>query len=387
MVRKVRKLGLKKASTAPAKRPTVKSKAKRARKQPTLDDALAIMRKHYGYENFSKAQSAIIEQVLSGSDVLGILPTGGGKSMTFIAPAMLLKGLTLVISPLIALMKDQVDNLAKRGIPAAAINSHIDESERREIENDIVDGKIRILYVAPERFSSSIFMRWLKNIPVSLVAVDECHCVSSYGHDFRPAYSNIQTIFDTVRTPRGTRPACLALTATLPLDIEDKVAHGIGLDSAYYRIVGDPIRPNFAYRVIHCPLNELHHRLLRRVETWDVTTGRYIVYVGRVKECDPVANRIRSRMGWAGDPADQSDEAKDRRLQCATYNGKMKHRERTALQERFTNGQSPIVVATCAFGMGIDIPNVREIVHLGIKGSLEDYVQEAGRAGRDGLPA
>jgi len=330
-----------------------------------LDSAREVLQAHWGFDQFRPAQEKVILAALNGEDVLAVLPTGYGKSATFQVPALMSEGTAIVISPLIALMKDQADDCKKRGIPASYINSHVSDKEVHTRFNDLIGGAFKVFYIAPERLSSPSFREAIQLTNVSFIVVDEAHCVSRWGHDFRPAYSKIKNLVDMVSVD-GQRPPIMAVTATATRDIEADIMKGCGIEGGYARIVGDPIRPNLAYKVMQGnPWGNLRVIL----KSWDVVNGRYIIYCGTRKGAEKVALMAEEHLedGCVG-----------------FYHAGMDKDARIKAQNAFKSGEKPVVVATCAFGMGIDVPNIRSVVHFGIPGSIEDYCQEAGRAGRDG---
>lgn len=343
-----------------------KTKAKQIAAPPLMKVARDKLHEVWGYEEFRKGQDKIISHLLAGDDVLAVLPTGSGKSICFQIPALCSDGTTVVISPLIALMKDQVDDLNAVGVPAAFINSTQDDTVQQEVLMDFVAGAYKLLYVAPERLRSKAFTDAVTVAEVNLLAVDEAHCVSQWGHDFRPAYQRIQAIVKSMEEA-DNRPPILACTATCPVGIEDDVAKGVGMDSDYVRIVADPIRPNFTYNVMH---GNMWYNLTSVARQFNPETGRYLVYCITRRSAEIVANKIEDEVG---------------KNLVAFYHAGMTGQDRARVQDQFKSGERPIVCATCAFGMGIDVPNIRAVVHCGVPGSIEDYTQEIGRGGRDGL--
>lgn len=330
-----------------------------------LSEARAVLTEHWGYDDFRPDQKEILPEILAGKDVLAILPTGGGKSVLFQVPAMLTEGTTLVISPLIALMKDQVDDCLARGIPATYVNSHVDLAEAEERFSDWVAGAYRLFYIAPERIRVRSFHAALARANVARVVCDEVHCVSQWGHDFRPAYGRVHEIIEAITKTSGKRPSVLGVTATATHAIEADIADRVGLTEGYVRYVADPIRPNLTYEVdSRSPWGQIRPI----AKTFDAVTGRYIVYTftrqGAEDLCETIADEIKCKVGY--------------------YHAGMKKEEREAVQNAFKQGTTPVVVATSAFGMGIDVPNIRAVVHVGLPDCLESYIQQAGRAGRDG---
>jgi ATP-dependent DNA helicase RecQ len=333
-----------------------------------MEAARGVLKDRWGFDDFRADQARVLRDIFSGKDVLAVLPTGYGKSVCFQIPAMIAEGSTLVISPLIALMKDQVDDCNARGIPATYVNSHVDEDERTERLDDFIGGSYKLLYVAPERLRSKEFLATIRSAHISYLVVDEAHCASMWGHDFRPMYSRIKLILDAIGEAHGEdeRPQVIAVTATATADIEDDIAESIGMRDDYVRFVGDPVRPNIKYEVCHTNEWSAINRIAR---AFDTAHGRYIVYVGTRAASQKIAEIVERQLypGCVG-----------------FYHGGMRKEEREKVQNAFKDGKLPVIVATCAFGMGIDVPNIREVVHFGIPGSLEAYVQESGRAGRDG---
>ncbi|HEX8696926.1 MAG TPA: ATP-dependent DNA helicase RecQ [Longimicrobium sp.] len=327
---------------------------------PTAD-IHEVLRSSFGLEEFRPGQEEVIRAVLEGRDALVIMPTGAGKSLLYQLPALLLPGLTVVVSPLIALMKDQTDKLDELGVDAWTINSSLSAREKREAEAAVVEGEGKILYVTPERFRDRDFFELLLERQVSLFVVDEAHCVSQWGHDFRPDYMMLGGI-----AQRLGGPPVMALTATASPEVREDIVHQLRMQDVFVH-VAELVRPNLFLEVVPT-VNESEkdaalERWLRRAE------GTGIVYVATVKE----AERIHREFG--------------ERHELALYHGKLGPAERHEAQDRFMAGQVKAVVATNAFGLGIDKPDIRFVVHYHFPGSLEAYYQEAGRAGRDGLPS
>lgn len=324
--------------------------------------ARAALRERFGYARFRPAQEAVVRAVLSGSDVLGVLPTGGGKSVCFQVPALLASGLTVVVSPLISLMQDQVAGARRRGIPAVCLTSAATAAEHREAERALRSGAAKLLYVAPERLASSRFRRLLETEPVSRLAVDEAHCISEWGHDFRPCYRRIARFREAVGGP-----PTVALTATATPATRADVVSSLGLRDPV-QVICSVDRPNLRWAACRAPSLEAGARfVIREVRSG---TGAAIVYLATRRRAVRMAEALR-RLG----------------TDAAPYHAGMRPAERAAVQEAFLGGGLRVVCATNAFGMGIDHPRVRLVCHLGLPGSLEAYVQEAGRAGRDGKPA
>ena len=322
-----------------------------------LDEAL---KHNFGYESFRPLQREIVEASLRGDDVLALLPTGGGKSLCYQLPALLESGLTLVVSPLIALMKDQVDALAANGIPATFLNSSIDAQTARERIERLDRGAYRLLYVAPERIVLGGFLSSLERWKVARIAVDEAHCVSEWGHDFRPEYRRIATLRN-----RFPDVPVLALTATATDRVRDDIERFLELREPR-RFVGSFNRPNLRYGVYE--KRDALKQLLRWCEERRNESG--IVYTMSRRSAEELA----AKLSAAG-------------ISALPYHAGLTPGERSRNQERFIRDEVQVVCATIAFGMGIDKPNVRYVVHYDMPKNIEGYYQETGRAGRDGLPS
>jgi ATP-dependent DNA helicase RecQ len=332
--------------------------------QPMTDLELdQTLRDRFALERFRPGQREVIESVLAGRDVLCVMPTGGGKSLCYQLPALLLPGVTLVISPLIALMKDQVDALIRRGLRATLINSTLDLEEQRTRLQDIERGEYDLVYVAPERFRSGRFVETMARIKPSLLAVDEAHCISEWGHDFRPDYAKI----GQARKAMGMPPA-IALTATATDLVRRDIADQLNLHDPSIFVTGFD-RPNLAYSVIEA--SKEANKLDALAEVLDQNPGSAIIYASSRKRCEMIGDYLR----------------RSRRREVVVYHAGLGREERSEAQDSFMSGRSEVVVATNAFGMGVDKADVRSVVHFNIPGTLEAYYQEAGRAGRDGLPA
>jgi len=318
------------------------------------------LRQYWGYDEFLPLQEEAMACVMAGKDSVVVLPTGGGKSLCFQAPAVCLDGLALVVSPLISLMKDQVDTLRSCGVPAAFINSTLSEPEKREIAGQIRGRELKLVYVAPERLLSEQTLSFLSTAGVSLIAIDEAHCISAWGHDFRPEYRGLRVL-----KQRFPGVGIHAYTATASQQVRQDIAQQLSLDEPKM-LVGGFDRPNLSYRV---------RRASGRFQQICEVLGRHrgesgIVYCISRKEVDKTAAGLEG-LGY----------------RTAPYHAGMTDADRRKNQEAFIGDRVDVIVATVAFGMGIDKPNVRYVVHAGMPKSLEHYQQESGRAGRDGLEA
>lgn len=325
-------------------------------------EALALLKQRFGFDGFRAGQAEVVSAVLAGRDALCILPTGGGKSLCYQLPALLKPGVTLVVSPLIALMKDQVDALHRRGIPAAELNSSLTPEQQDEALDRAAAGEVKLLYVAPERFRNERFRRRVAALQVSLVAVDEAHCISQWGHDFRPDYRRLKPALEALGSPQ-----VLALTATAPLEVQDDIVAQLGLREPL-RLVDGLVRENLVFEVVRPSTADGKQEALERVIAG--TPGAVIVYCATRKAVERVADAL-ARRG----------------RKVLRYHAGLEDAERSAAQEAFVTGGAPLLVATNAFGMGVDRPDVRAVVHYDIPRTVEAYVQESGRAGRDGQPA
>jgi ATP-dependent DNA helicase RecQ len=324
-----------------------------------MEDALGALRKLYGYDAFRPGQARAIESVLSGRDTLVVLPTGGGKSVCFQIPALVLPGLTVVVSPLISLMKDQVDALEARNLPAAFINSTLSSSQVADRLSRAARGEIRMLYLAPERFDFGNVATKLRDIGVSLLAIDEAHCISQWGHDFRPSYLRVAE----ARKKIGSPPT-VALTATATPEVREDICRQLALVDPETIITGFD-RTNLTYHVLPARNDAEKDALL--VETLRGREGLAVVYASTRKSVD----RLRFMLEQKG-------------ISAAGYHAGLDDEHRREVQEAFMTERIRAIIATNAFGMGIDKPNVRTVIHHSMPGTLEAYYQEAGRAGRDG---
>jgi ATP-dependent DNA helicase RecQ len=326
-------------------------------------DLERTLHERFGLEQFRPGQRAVIESVLEGRDVLCVMPTGGGKSLCYQLPAVLLEGLTLVVSPLIALMKDQVDALAQRGIRATLLNSTLDPAEQRARILEIEARQYDLVYVAPERFRNCRFVAAMARVRPALLAVDEAHCISEWGHDFRPDYAKI----GQARRQLGS-PGCIALTATATDIVRRDIADQLDLRDPAQFVTGFD-RPNLRYTVVDARRDA--DKLLALRAVLESNPGPAIIYTSSRKRCEMVGEFLEREL----------------RKRAVVYHAGLGRDDRTAAQERFMAGDADVVVATNAFGMGVDKPDIRSVIHFNLPGTLEAYYQEAGRAGRDGLPA
>ena len=321
---------------------------------------LEQLKAYFGFERFLPLQEEIITKVLAKRDTLVLMPTGGGKSLCYQLPALRFKGLTLVVSPLIALMKDQVDGLLANGVPAGLLNSTLTAQEANQVQDQARQGKIKILYVAPERLALSGFQRFLQSLDVSLIAIDEAHCISEWGHDFRPDYRNLKSL-------RKDFPGVpvIALTATATEPVREDIVNQLALDKPEI-FISSFNRPNLTYTIQPKtePLGSLLHLLEKH------QGGSAIIYRFSRKATEETALELSER-GFSALP----------------YHAGLERDLRRETQEKFIRDQVQIVVATIAFGMGIDKPDVRLVVHYDLPKTVEGYYQETGRAGRDGLPS
>ena len=325
------------------------------------ESPLDILRRYWGHDGFRPMQSEIIESVLSGADTLGLLPTGGGKSVTFQVPAMLMPGITVVVTPLISLMKDQVDNLRAIGIGAVCLHSGMTRGEHTLAMQKAEAGRARLMYVSPEKLCGERFVQSLKGLDVSLIVVDEAHCISQWGYDFRPSYLKISGLRDLFPSA-----PVLALTASATPQVVDDIMDRLGFrvrESAVFR--RSFFRPEISYIVRYG--DNKPERLLRVMRG---TGGSAVVYVRSRKRTREIAAVLQAEG-----------------ISAEAYHAGLAPEEKTLRQQLWKDGAVRVMVATNAFGMGIDKPDVRAVVHYDLPSSLEEYYQEAGRAGRDGLPA
>jgi ATP-dependent DNA helicase RecQ len=327
----------------------------------TIIDALAALRNHFGFEDFREGQRDVISAILEGHDTVVVMPTGGGKSLCYQLPAMMLEGATIVVSPLIALMKDQVDALQARNLPATFINSSIDFEEQKARLQGVRRGAFKLLYIAPERFRSAHFVEALKSAQISLFAVDEAHCISTWGHDFRPDYLRLRAALERIG-----RPQAVALTATATPYVRADIIEQLALQEPRAFVSGFD-RPNLSINVTH---TQKEREKITRIRALAAKHegGSGIIYTSTRKSVEKVASRLKT----AG-------------LSVVAYHAGMEDGTRSGAQDEFMSGRTQMIVATNAFGMGIDKPDIRFVAHYHLPGSIEAYYQEIGRAGRDRL--
>jgi RecQ family ATP-dependent DNA helicase len=325
-----------------------------------MDEALDALRKFFGFEGFREGQGEVIESILAGNDTVVVMPTGGGKSLCFQLPALMRDGVTIVVSPLIALMKDQVDALHARGLPATFINSSLDFEEQKERIAGVRRGDFKLLYVAPERFRSNHFVETLQRASISLFAIDEAHCISQWGHDFRPDYLRLQSFREKIG-----RPQTVALTATATPYVRADIIEQLNLLEPRAFVSGFD-RPNLSLGVAHTEKEREKYARIRQLAS-EYAGQSGIVYTSTRKSVEQITQKL-----------------KEARLSVIGYHAGMTDEERVRAQDDFMSGRAQLIVATNAFGMGIDKPDIRFVVHFHLPGSIEAYYQEIGRAGRDG---
>lgn len=346
----------------PASKQAIASQSVDMKQQAMMkQQALRMLETYFGYTSFRPAQEAPIASLLRNEDVIGIMPTGAGKSICFQIPALCKPGLTIVFSPLISLMKDQVDGLLVQNIPAALINSTLTQAEFNKTMYEVRSGKIKLLYIAPERLGSNFFCNVLRALPIAQVIVDEAHCISEWGHDFRPSYRLIGEWLNSL--PK--RPIVGAFTATATKYVENDIKKLLGLDNANVYVTGFD-RPNLSFSVIRTPkrMDYVVHYVRQHANE------NGIIYCATRKDVD----RVYENLTRAG-------------IKVGHYHGGLSDEVRREMQNAYADDKLQVMVATNAFGMGIDKSNVRYVLHYQMPRNMESYYQEAGRAGRDGAPA
>jgi ATP-dependent DNA helicase RecQ len=333
----------------------------RVTQEEKKSDARALLRERFGHADFRRGQWEPIAALLNGRDALVVMPTGSGKSLIYQLTALTLPGLTVVVSPLIALMKDQKDKLEAQGVDAVAMHSHLSTGEAREAHRQIQAGEGELLYLTPERFKDRDFFERLLNRHISLFVIDEAHCVSQWGHDFRPDYLSLGSI-----AKRLGRPPILALTATATQEVQDDIVRQLGMHEPHVTITGFA-RPNLRFEVRRTVNDSIKDSIVEQI--LNGTDGSGVIYCATVKESERLYEQLAERHS------------------VGLYHGKRPAADRKQVQDAFMSGEIKAIIATNAFGLGIDKQDIRFVVHYHFPGSIESYYQEAGRAGRDGLPA
>ena len=328
-----------------------------------MSDPHSILKKVFGYDSFRPGQEEIVSRLLAGQDVLAVMPTGAGKSICYQVPALLLPGITIVVSPLVSLMKDQVGALVQAGVAAAFLNNSLTDNQKALMLHRAREGWYKIIYVAPERLEMPGFQRFAQERPISMVTVDEAHCISQWGQDFRPSYLRIKAFVDSL----PSRPVVGAFTATATAHVRDDIREQLALQKPY-EVTTSFDRPNLYFETRRALPSQKPKELLDLVLKEGSNAG--IVYCSTTRQVDETARLLQSRG-----------------IRAAAYHAKLDADTRRQNQDDFLYDRVQVMVATNAFGMGIDKPNVRFVIHYNMPKDLESYYQEAGRAGRDGQPA
>lgn len=321
-----------------------------------------LLKQHFGFDDFRPLQKDIVSHITDGGDAVVLMPTGGGKSLCYQLPALTFDGLTLVVSPLIALMKDQVDRLQANGIPAAVLNSSLHADEVIQVKTDLREEKLKMLYVAPERLAIDEFRDFLRQFKISCIAIDEAHCISQWGHDFRPSYLKLKTLRENFPSAR-----LIALTATATPRVRKDIAGHLRMKKPRL-FVSSFNRPNLHYDIQ--PKENALGELTRLLQSEPYKNSPAIIYCYSRNETEEMAGYLCSKG-----------------FKAEAYHAGLDPQRRHDIQDRFINDQTPVITATIAFGMGIDKPDIRLVAHYALPGSMENYYQETGRAGRDGEPA
>ncbi|MBQ0059636.1 MAG: ATP-dependent DNA helicase RecQ, partial [Lachnospiraceae bacterium] len=328
-----------------------------------MPDKMSLLRDVFGHDHFRPGQETIIDALINGTDVMAILPTGGGKSLCYQLPALVLPGMTIVISPLISLMEDQVSSLKMRGVAAYAYHSHLSSRQRAQLQEALEHQKIKLLYISPERLANEAFFSCISRCHVSMICVDEAHCLSQWGDEFRPAYRKIGKLIPRLNST--TRPVICAFTGSATPQIRDDIIESLGLQ--------DPLilahsfdRPNLYFQTIHT--EKKMSALMPLLQKYRGLCG--IIYCLTRNSVEALAIAL-----------------KEEAFPCLVYHGGMDATERLANQEAWMKSKGRLMIATSAFGMGIDKPDVRFVIHYQLPTDMESYYQEAGRAGRDGKPS
>lgn len=319
------------------------------------------LRQYFGLSGFRPMQQEAIESLMAGRDTMVVMPTGGGKSLCYQLPAVLSEGVALIVSPLIALMKDQVDRLTKARIPAVAINSTLSFFQMKQVMERAGKGGIKAIFVSPERLESGRFREALAELPISFMAIDEAHCISEWGHDFRTSYRRLPQLYEIWEQAGGRRPPIIALTATATPEVRADIVQQLALQDPLEIVTGFE-RSNLQYGVLNgCDKN------LRMLDILNSIEGSAIVYASTRKAVESITLTLNNH-----------------NIVCQTYHAGLQNELRKRIQERFLKGEIRVIAATSAFGMGIDKSDIRAVIHYDIPASIESYYQEAGRAGRDG---